>query len=122
MRILVAFILIALTTAVFGGCSTTEIEWSDAGVVIHGQASYMDGVSGQGWIQNDNDFPVRIKQVVIVTSAYSQGETTQWIKPVQPHQKLQQFISSNYGYYILDMNGVEIGWIRPGVSEQSVEG
>lgn len=80
-----------------------------AGVVVH-------GCSTEGWIRNDSGETLRIKQVWIF-----RGETTEWLLVFKPGQKKQQYISPQHGFHVYNMDGVEIGWIRPtrnGISRQ----
>lgn len=72
-------------------------KWEAAGVVI-----YRDG-----WMENTNDFPVRIKQVWRF-----HGETAMKFRVLQPKQRVGQSIHHQYGFYILTMDGVEIGFIH----------
>lgn len=76
--------------------------FEDAKVIIH-------GCNTQGWIENTNEFPVRIKQVWIFNSS----EKTEWIKVFQPGEKKYQYIHFQHGFYILNLEGTEIGWIDP---------
>lgn len=73
----------------------------DAGVMVK-------GFSCDGYIQNLNDFPVRIKQVW-----QHPGETTQWIKEFKPGFRKSQYISHRHGFYVYNMEGQEIGFIKP---------
>lgn len=76
-------------------------ETKNSGVIVHGWES-------DGWIENTNDFPVRIKEVWIY-----RGETTVWINIFLPNQKIEQFISQQHGFHIYTLDGIEIGWIQP---------
>jgi len=95
---------IALTVTVVLLCSLCSdneprkpVKWESAGVVI----------SSEGWMKNTNDHPVRIKHVYIF-----RGEETKWFKVLQPGQRIGQSIYHQYGFYILTMDGVEIGYIH----------
>jgi len=91
-----AFILL------WAGCDVgyKDVTICNAGITVHGYCK-------KGWIRNDNDFPVRIKQVWIF-----KGETTQWIKIFQPGEIYHQYISHQHGWHVYTIDGVEIGWIR----------
>ncbi len=93
------FILACTSTSEKPECYNSES--TSEGVIVHGFGSV-------GWIQNTNSFPVRIKEVWIF-----RGENTLWIKVFQPGEKLGQFISHQHGFYIYDLNGIEMGWIQP---------
>lgn len=79
------------------------IETTDAGVIVRGYNS-------DGYILNNNAFTARIHHVKIISDL---GEITQWIKVLQPQEKIEQYIGRDHGYYISTTNGVKIGWIRP---------
>lgn len=76
-------------------------ESSSGGIVVHGYCV-------DGWIKNTNDFPVRVKNVW-----QFRGETTKWIHTFQPGEIKRQYISHQHGFYILTLDGIEIGWIEP---------
>ncbi len=107
MRNILSIIVLSI---VFAACDTTPAEKRpenlnsesmSAGVVAHGFTS-------PGWIQNQNMFPVMIKQVWLF-----HGESTQWVKVFQPGEKQFQYINHQYGYHISSVGGNEIGWIKP---------
>ena len=82
------------------GCKPQVVpEINEAGVVISGYAE-------NGYIKNTNDYPVRVKQVWRF-----KGENTLWIKVFQPGEVKKQYMSHQYGFYICDLEGTEIGYI-----------
>ena len=81
-----------------------EVTTESAGVVVK-------GYNIRGSIHNTNEFPVRIKCVIVNDARAS--ETTDWVQVYDPNQCKPENIFTMSGYYISDMNGVEIGWIKP---------
>lgn len=74
------------------------------------QAAGVDvwGSTGVGEVYNTNPFPVRIKFVY-----QYRGESTIWLKYFEPgeHHAIEYMAPNYYAFYVIDTNGVEIGFI-----------
>jgi hypothetical protein len=109
-NIIVTICLICVTSLFVVGCDKInhDSETTSNGVVFHGYNTLSE-TDDCGWIQNNNDFSVRITEVYVS----DRGELTQWIKLIQPGEKISETMHPSYGFYIHDLNGVEIGFVRP---------
>ena len=100
----------------FAGCESKNlgipnVTSDDGGVVVKGYNS-------KGYIQNTNEFPVRIRKIRI---AGYYGEVTSWIKKFEPGEKVEQYIRGrgwleeypSDGFYVYEMNGALIGFVVP---------
>ena len=83
-----------------------EPNWASAGVVVYGYEC-------PGWIENTNDFPVRIQMTR--TKQMHGNDATMWILTFQPAQvkKTNGNISEKCIFHIYDMEGKHIGLIVP---------
>lgn len=61
------------------------------------------------YIKNTNDFSVRVKKVYFGTH----GEFIHWLEEFKPGDYKYDNLTSGYGYYILNMDGGEIGYVKP---------
>jgi len=81
---------------------------SSGGVTVHGYTNNHWTTEPNGWIVNNNDFPVKVKRVWVARS-----ETTQWIKELGPGEKMHELIYRQHRFYIYNTEGGEIGFIYP---------
>jgi len=97
------FLLIALDPVpTYKTAEYLNAESISAGVVVH-------GCNSSGWIKNENDFPVRIKNISWITT-----NEVGWIKVFQPNEISHQLlVGRQHGFHIYTLEGVEIGWVRP---------
>ena len=111
MRTLFVFVATTLLTTTMGCSDRTSANavistvlptQTSEGVVLHGCTQQK-----QGWIENTNSYPVRVRRVW----QYS-GERTKSIDRLELDAKLTlDKISHQDGFYIYMMDGVLVGWI-----------
>jgi hypothetical protein len=81
----------------------------DAGVIVVGYNS-------NGYVLNNSKSPLRIECVFVHDDT---GLVTQWIKVLQPQEKVLMYVfGSSYDwythlFYVYDLNGAKIGFVRP---------
>lgn len=81
--------------------SKTESE----GVVLHG---HLTTNGGSGWIENTNNFPVRIRQVRWT----GHGDETEWMEFFEPmRERSIAYIDDQMQFYIYTKEGGLIGFI-----------
>jgi len=110
MKTTVSYLLLLIV--LLSGCNTMrnskenrKVESASNGVVVRGYCA-------DGWVQNNNKFPVRIKCIW-----QFKGETTKWIKVLQPGDYFEQYMSHQHAFYIYTLKGTELGFIlvdKPG--------
>ncbi len=108
MRILLVILLLSCLLCLCG-CDRNRWYVSTQSIYIEGSGrSGSFGCYG-GLITNISDKPLRIKQVWLF-----EGETTKWIKVVNPQQSIAlPSVSHQHAYHIYSLSGVEIGFVRP---------
>jgi len=69
----------------------------------------VQGYHSEGWIRNNNDFPVMIKCV------YQTGREpdVRWIEPLQPYEQKDINVSARLEFFISSMEGTPLGHIEP---------
>jgi len=68
------------------------------------------GCNSSGYIQNANDFPIRVK---MIKRARQFGECTRYIRILQPNEKIEHYMNDGFAFYIYTLDGTEIGYVRP---------
>lgn len=103
VSILVMLVIVAVTAGCLGQ-SDSKPNWNfekrayslnDPSNSIN--VSFYAREDNSGWIENNNDFPVTIKEIEVVS--YN-GEITRWIKVIEAKDKLNVENILSYKYYI----------------------
>ena len=105
--ILLIFTSLVIISILSGCCNNIQGTKTAYGVEI--TVDYAPPACGNEysvWINNTNNFSVRIKQVW-----QFHGETTQWIDEFEPFETRHQEFDQQMGWHIYTINGTEMGWI-----------
>jgi len=116
-----AFIFMAMFLILSSGCDKTEsgqlpekspvpeykTDTKDSEGVVEFCEYNRD--SSQGWLENTNEYPVRIEEIMYIQGESLTQKTVRMYR-LEPHERHEKHCFSN-SLYIYDMNGVKIGYI-----------
>jgi hypothetical protein len=114
MKKIETLVICIVCVFLLSGCVSTIKKGGDIeqyGINIHIPRVLSPDIEHSGnyyvWINNTNNFSVRIKQVWI-----GHAEITMWIKEFVANESVYQIYNSQYGWHIYTMDGIEVGWIE----------
>ena len=67
-----------------------------------------------GYVKNISCKQIRVKCISI-----GKGEFTEWIKVLEPNKTITTTVKSSYGYYIYNLEGIELSYLHATKGERN---